>query len=72
MVYTGVTGGRLQPVFCCIAEDEIRLGDRIWRNRGKGEDVQLAYEIPCQEWPVDSQKVGGCDKVTGKGGEKSV
>lgn len=27
----------------------VRLGDCIWRSRGKGEDSQLAYLIPWSE-----------------------
>lgn len=41
--------------------------DWICWNGGKGEDLQLAYLLPCSKWPVDSQGmpggVGGWDKA---------
>lgn len=53
-------------VFCYRVKDETE--DWIFWNGGKGEDLQLAYLLPCSKWPVDSQGMpggfGGWDKAT--------
>lgn len=36
---------RLKHVFCCTAGDE--AGRLSWRSRGKREDLQLTYLLPC-------------------------
>lgn len=48
------------------------LGNHIWRNGGRGDDLQFAYFLPCSGWPVASQGVPaegeGCYKALHWGG----
>lgn len=58
MIYWGGEGG----MGCCrrwsAKELGIRMGDWIWRNRGRDKDLQLAaYLFPWPESPVGSEGV---------------
>lgn len=57
MIYWGGEGG----TGCCrrwsTKELGIRMGDWIWRNRGRDEDLQLAYLFPWPESPVGPEGV---------------
>lgn len=54
-------------VRCSAIGVHMRLGNGSWKNRNKGEDVQLAYWCQCLDWPMCSQKrsaeFGGWDKT---------
>ena len=46
--------------------------DWIWENGGRGEDLQLAFQLCLLEWLLGSQEtasgVGGCNKTKSWGG----
>ena len=60
-IYRGwVQGGREGCGRCSVAELTIRLGDFMWRNRGRSEGVRSASRFPgrrglqfCKECPVE-------------------
>lgn len=37
---------------CSVVELGVRLGDLIWRNRKRGDSLQLAFLLPLQEWTI--------------------
>lgn len=43
--------GKPQQVFCS-APEQGRLGYCSQKNGGRGEDLLLAYLLPCPVWPV--------------------
>lgn len=51
----------------CATMLKMRLGNWIWRNGGRGEDLQLAYLLPWLEKPEASKgmpsEVGRWDKA---------
>lgn len=59
MIYWGGEGG----MRCCSRWSDkelgIRMGDWTWSNRGRAEDLQLAYLFPWREFPVGSEEVPG-------------
>lgn len=46
---------RSQQKACYKTGDD--AGDWIWRDRGRGEDLQLVFLLPLTEWPVGFQRM---------------